>query len=53
MSADSKSAKKTDSLTVYFAVLGYARVKAVRKMLVKSTPGFLPDNSLLGKPLKS
>jgi hypothetical protein len=48
-----KVQKKTDSLNVFFALLGFVRVKAVRKMLVKSTPGFLPDNSLLGKPLKS
>jgi len=37
--ADPKSAKKTDSLTVFFALLGYSRVKAWCKMFVKPTPG--------------
>ena len=36
--ADPKSTKKTDGLTVYFALLGSALVKAVSKMLVKSKP---------------
>jgi len=31
--------KKTDSLTVFFALLGSAAAKALRKMLVKLTPG--------------
>ncbi len=35
---DPKSAKKTVSLTVFFAILGSAHVKAARKMLVKWTP---------------
>ncbi len=35
MYGDSKSAKKTDSLTVVFVLLGSAHVKALRKMLVK------------------
>jgi len=34
--ADLISSKKTDSLTVFFALLGSARVKAVSKMLRKS-----------------
>jgi len=34
---DPKSAKKTDYLTVFFALLGSASVKASRKMLVKLT----------------
>ena len=33
--ADPKSAKKLLNLTVYFALLGPARVKAARRMLVK------------------
>ncbi len=35
---DSKTAKKTDSLTVFLVLLGSVRVKAARKLLVKSTP---------------
>ncbi len=35
MHADPKRAKTTDSLTVFFSLLGFAR-----KMLVKSTPIF-------------
>ncbi len=34
-----KCKKKTDSLTLFFALLGFAHVKAFRKMLVKSTSG--------------
>jgi len=34
-----KAQKKTDSMTVFFALLESAHIKAVRKMLVKSTPG--------------
>jgi len=34
----SQSAKKTESLTVFFALLGSASIKASSKMLVKSTP---------------
>jgi len=34
-----KSAKKTDSLTVFFALLGAACVKTARPMLVKSNHG--------------
>jgi len=40
MLSDPKSAKKnTVKLSVLFALLGSARVKAVRKMYVTSTPG--------------
>jgi len=39
MHADPKSVKKTDSLTVFFTLLGLASVKAACKMLVKLTPG--------------
>jgi hypothetical protein len=42
MLADLKSAKVTDGLNVFFALLGSALVKATRKMLVKSTPGLGP-----------
>jgi len=37
--ADPKSRKKTDGLTVFFALLGSAHIKAAHKMLVKSTQG--------------
>jgi len=33
--ADLKSTKKTDGYTVFFALLGFAHVKAAHKMLVK------------------
>ncbi len=39
MSVDIKCAKKTDGLTVFFAILESSRVKTLRKMLVKLTPG--------------
>jgi len=35
---DPKSAKKTDSLTVFFALLGSVCIKALCKMLMKSAP---------------
>jgi hypothetical protein len=35
--ADPKSAKKTEGLTVFFALLGFRGVKVARKMLVEST----------------
>jgi len=35
-----KSAKKTDNLTVFFALLGSACLKADHTMLMKLTPGF-------------
>jgi hypothetical protein len=37
--ADHKSVKKTDCLNVFFALSGSAGIKALNKMLVKSTPG--------------
>ena len=37
--ADLKSTKNTVKLTVFYALLGSACVKAARKMLVKLTPG--------------
>jgi len=40
MFADPKSAKKTDSFTVFFALLVSAHVKAAHLMLVKFTPDF-------------
>jgi len=39
--ADSKSAKNTVKLSVLFARLGFRLVKALRKTLVKSTPGWV------------
>jgi len=36
--ADPKSAKKTDNLTAFFAVLGYVSVKAALRTLMKLTP---------------
>jgi len=36
--ADPKSTKKTDDFTVFFVLLGSARVKASFEMLVKLTP---------------
>jgi len=38
--ADPKSVKKTDNLTVYFALSGSARAKAACRTLMKLTPGF-------------
>jgi len=38
MQEDPKSAKKTERLTVFFALLGSMSVKALSKMLVKLTP---------------
>jgi hypothetical protein len=39
--ADPKRVKKTDVLTVFFGLLGSGSVKAVRKTLMKLTPGAL------------
>ncbi len=39
---DLKRAKKTDSLTVLFTLLGSAYVKAEHKMFVKLVPGVSP-----------
>ena len=39
MLADPESAKKLLNLTVFFALLGFASVKAARRMLMKLTPG--------------
>jgi len=36
--ADTKSSKKTYSFTAFLALLGSVRVKAARKLWVKSTP---------------
>jgi len=38
MRADSKSPKMTDGLTVFFALLGSARLKAASNRLMKLTP---------------
>ena len=45
VSADPKSTKKTDNLSVFFALLGSARVKAARGTLMKSTLAFSLANS--------
>ncbi len=39
--ADPKSAKKTDNLTVFFAISGSTHAKAARRMLIKLTPGLI------------
>ncbi len=41
MCADPESAKKTDNLTVFFALLGSVCIKAARKMLEKLTLNLL------------
>jgi len=43
---DPENAKKTDNFTVFFALLGSTRVKALCKMLVKLTPGLNFTNVL-------
>jgi len=45
--ADPESAKKTDSLTLFFALLRSVCVKAAQKMLLK-----LPNNRNEGKEVK-
>jgi len=42
-----KSVKKNDDLTVFFALLGSGHVKAVHKMMVKSSPDVGCGNMLL------
>jgi len=37
--ADPKSVKKTVKLSIFFALLGSAREKAIRRTLTKLTPG--------------
>ncbi len=46
MSPDPKSIKKTDGLTVFFALLGSAQVKAALKMLMTLTSTFNFNNIL-------
>ncbi len=41
---DSKNAKKTVKLSVFFTLLGSARTKAARRMLMKLTPGWVKEN---------
>jgi len=41
-----KAQRDTDNLTVIFALLGFADIKAVCKMLVKSTKGLLKNTYL-------
>ncbi len=45
--ANPKSAKMTDGLTVFFALLGSALVKAARKTLMKLTPIGHRDSELI------
>jgi len=40
---DPKSAKKTDGLTVFFALLGSSYAKAAHRTLMKLTPGDLHE----------
>jgi len=42
MQADAKSAKNAVKLSVFFALLESAHVKAAHKMLMKLTPGGFP-----------
>ena len=44
---DPKSEKKTDSLTVFFVLLGSTQVKAACKTLMNLTPGEEPTNVVL------
>jgi len=37
--ADPKSAKKTVTLSIFFALLGFARTKAAQRSLMKLTTG--------------
>jgi len=48
--ANPKSAKKTEGLIVFLALLGSVRVKALRKMFVKLTPGDFRRLQTLSKP---
>ena len=45
--ADPKSEKKQLNVTVFFALLGSAGVKAARRTLVKLTPGVVFQNNFL------
>ncbi len=47
MRADPKNAQKFDNLTVFFVLLGSARVKAARKTLMKLTPDWWYDQPVL------
>ncbi len=41
MRTDPESAKKTDNLSVFFALLGFSFVKADHRMLMKLIPGHI------------
>ena len=41
----SQKCKKLFELTVFFALLGSAHIKAASKILLKLTPGFIQDES--------
>jgi hypothetical protein len=45
--ADPKSAKKTDNLTVFFAPLGSAHLKAARRTLMKFTLDGVQSNVIV------
>jgi len=47
--ADPKSAQKTDNLTVFFALLGSAHVKAARRTLMKLTPSHIDGKAVMEK----
>jgi len=53
MHTDPKSTKKTDGLTIFFALLGSAHIKAVHKMLVKLIPPSLSLSLSLSLSSKS
>ncbi len=40
---DPESVKKIDNLTVFFALLGSARVKVISRTLMKLIPGLMPE----------
>jgi len=46
---DRKRAKKTDNLTVFFALSGSALVKAAHRTLMKLTPGTYPTTEEVTK----
>jgi len=50
---DPKSAKKTDNLTVFFALLGSASIKAASRTLMKLTPDRVLEHVLSSKLLQS
>ncbi len=47
----SRKRKKTDCLAVFFVLLGFARAKAARRVLVKSAPRQILDNCWHAVPI--